>query len=151
MRVLALAVQEGRQFGPVPVGKKLTLVSRARLGGECSPNNQLGSAHPTVTANRAVARDPVTRQFLQGWGGNTARTAFGSQMGSAFDFAGLFVVFAATHFFLDAAAFNQLPETAYSLLNRFFVSDNQFYHLRSKNPFQSVSRRDSFSLLDKAG
>ena len=49
--------------------------------------------------------------------------AFGTQTGPALDFAGLFVEFADAHLFLDAAAFDQLAETADGFLGRFLVTE----------------------------
>jgi hypothetical protein len=61
-----------------------------------------------------------------------AGAVFGSQASAAADFAGLFVVLAATHFLLDAAAFNQLAETADRLLNALAVADDQLNHWASE-------------------
>src|SRR6188472_2121203 len=50
-----------------------------------------------------------------------ASAAFGAQAGAAFDFAGLFVEFANSHFLLDTAALDQLAETADGFLGRFLI------------------------------
>jgi len=60
------------------------------------------------------------------------RAAFSSQPRTAFGFAWFFVIFASTHFLLDSAAFNQFPESSYSLLYGFLVSYQQLYHCPSK-------------------
>ena len=46
-----------------------------------------------------------------------AGTAFGTQPGAPFDFAGFLVVLAATHLLLDSAPLNQLAEAAHRLLD----------------------------------
>ena len=51
-----------------------------------------------------------------------AGAAFGTQAGAALDFAWLLVEFANTHFLLNAAAFDQLAETADGFLGRFLVA-----------------------------
>lgn len=51
-----------------------------------------------------------------------ARSAFGAETGTAAGFARLLVILATTHFLLDAAAFNQLAETANGFLDRLLVS-----------------------------
>jgi len=48
---------------------------------------------------------------------------FGSQPSAAFGFAGLFVIFPATHLFFDTAPLDQFAETADRLLNRFAVTN----------------------------
>jgi hypothetical protein len=47
---------------------------------------------------------------------------FGSQSGASVGFAGLLVEFAASHFFLNAAAFDQFSESSNCFLNRFPIS-----------------------------
>jgi hypothetical protein len=54
--------------------------------------------------------------------------AFGPQPCPALDLAGLFIEFAATHFFLDAASFDNLSESANCLLDGFFFPNLQFNH-----------------------
>jgi hypothetical protein len=50
--------------------------------------------------------------------------SFGSQLVATLGFARLFVILAATHLFLDAASFYQLPETSDRFLDRFSVTNN---------------------------
>jgi hypothetical protein len=61
-----------------------------------------------------------------------AGAIFGTQAGAAADFTRLFIVLAATHFLLDAAAFNQLAETADRFLNALAVADDQLNHWASE-------------------
>jgi hypothetical protein len=56
-----------------------------------------------------------------------AIASFGTQLGAAFDFARLFVVLAPTHFFFEAASFDQLAKAAYRFLNRLSVPNRQLY------------------------
>jgi hypothetical protein len=49
--------------------------------------------------------------------------AFGSQLVATLGFAWLFVIFAATHFFFDAASLDQLSKTSDRFLNRFSVAN----------------------------
>jgi hypothetical protein len=51
-----------------------------------------------------------------------SRAAFSPQAGPALGFAGLFVEFADTHFFLDPASLNQFAEAADGLLGRLSVA-----------------------------
>jgi hypothetical protein len=71
----------------------------------------------------------------------SAGATFGSQAGAAFDFAGLFVVFPSSHFFLDAASLNQFAKTANCFLNRFFVAHDQLNHYSSSNSCVKKKRR----------
>lgn len=66
--------------------------------------------------------------------------SFGPQSGAAPRIARLFVILFAAHFFLDAAAFNQLSETANRLLNRFAFTYLEFDH-RTSRPFLSLDLR----------
>ena len=56
-----------------------------------------------------------------------ACAALSSQTRAALDFAGLFVEFANPHFFLDAAALDELPEAADGLLGRLLFAKCQLY------------------------
>ena len=56
-----------------------------------------------------------------------------SQAGAATGFAWLFVVFATTHFLLDAATLDQLPKTANGLLDRLTIPNIQLNH---RSPFE---------------
>ena len=60
-----------------------------------------------------------------------ACAAFCPQTGPALDFAGLFVEFADPHFFLDAAALDELPEAADGLLGRLLITQSQLNHILS--------------------
>jgi len=52
-----------------------------------------------------------------------AAPAFCSQLVAALGFAWLFVILAATHFFLDGASLDQFPKTSDGFLNRFSVAN----------------------------
>src|SRR5262249_54002190 len=54
--------------------------------------------------------------------------AFGAQARSAAGFAGLFVIFATTHFFLDAASLHQFAEPANCFLNGLPIANVQLNH-----------------------
>jgi len=53
-----------------------------------------------------------------------ASATLSPQLGATFGFAGLFVVLAAAHFFLNSAALNQFSESADGLSNRFTIANN---------------------------
>ena len=53
------------------------------------------------------------------------------QPGAAAGLAGLFVILAAAHFFLDAAPFDELTEPADRFLNAFAVANVQLNHASS--------------------
>jgi hypothetical protein len=57
-----------------------------------------------------------------------ASAAFGSESSATFDFAGLFVVLATTHFFFDSAAFYQFAESADRFLNTLAIPNNKLNH-----------------------
>jgi hypothetical protein len=70
----------------------------------------------------AVAGARLGWRLVRGQESFAAGAAFGAQAGAAFDFAGLLVEFANSHFLLDTAAFDQLAETADGFLGRFLVA-----------------------------
>jgi hypothetical protein len=53
---------------------------------------------------------------------------FSSQASTTFDLAWLFVILPTPHFLLQATSFNQLPEAADRVLNRFAVANNHANH-----------------------
>jgi hypothetical protein len=55
-------------------------------------------------------------------GAGAAGTALGAEAGTTLDFAGLLVVLATAHLFLDAAALDQLAEAADRFLGRLSVA-----------------------------
>ena len=57
-----------------------------------------------------------------------ARPPFGTESSTPFDFAGLFVILAAAHFFLDTASLHQLSEATHRLLNGLAFPQRQFDH-----------------------
>jgi len=56
---------------------------------------------------------------------------FGPESCAAFCLAGLFKMFAAAHFFLDAASFNQFSKSSNCLLYGLFITHQQLYHFSS--------------------
>jgi hypothetical protein len=56
---------------------------------------------------------------------------FGAESSAAPGFARLFIVFAATNFFLDAAPLHEFPEATHSFLNGLFVPERQLDHISS--------------------
>ena len=65
--------------------------------------------------------------------------ALGTQAGTTFDFAWLFIIFPASHFFLDATPFDQFTKTADRLLNRFTIPNRQLNHIA---PFRITNRNN---------
>src|SRR4051812_26556138 len=72
--------------------------------------------------NRCGRRGSHRTLLVSGQEAFAAGAAFGAQAGAAFDFAGLLVEFANSHFLLDTAALDQLAETADGFLGRFLVA-----------------------------
>ena len=62
------------------------------------------------------------RRLARGHEPIAACAALGAKSSAAFGFARLFVEFSDSHFFLDAAALDELAETADRFLSRFFVT-----------------------------
>ena len=60
-----------------------------------------------------------------------ACSSFGSQLRTSLDGTWFFIEFTPTHFLFDSAAFDQLPEPTYRLLNTFPVANHQFDHTNS--------------------
>ena len=70
-------------------------------------------------------------------GSDASGAAFRTQSGAAANFAGLFVILAATHFFLDAAAFHQFAEATHCFLDRFTIPNRKLDHTSS---FENANR-----------
>ncbi len=67
--------------------------------------------------------EPIQWANSAGQHAGTATATLGTKAGAAFGFTRLFVVFAAAHFFLDAASFDQFSETTNGFLNRFAITN----------------------------
>ena len=74
---------------------------------------------------------PSSTQLVRSKEFLAACAALGSQACPTLDFAGLFVEFADPHFFLDAAALDELPKAADGLLGRLFITQSQLNHILS--------------------
>ena len=64
-----------------------------------------------------------------------ASTALGAETSTAANLARLFIVFAAAHLFLDAAAFDELAKASDGLLDAFSITNDELDHLASQTGF----------------
>jgi hypothetical protein len=115
------------EFGP---GFQTT--SRAEFLPSAVDNSAKNSPRISGADGRVQGGRPsstISRSALQQPG--AATTAFGPQTGTAASFAGLLVVFATAHLFLDPTPLDQLAESANRFLDRFSVANVQLNHMSS--------------------
>lgn len=125
----------GKDFAKSPAEPDLAKVTIARseesLQAICRDGSAMITAYPgafgtgigLMTCKRCLIQSSSGR-----WLARSLVATLRPQSGAAVDFTWLFVIFAATHFFLDAAALDYFSEAAHSFLNGFLFTYLQLYH-----------------------